>query len=1112
MRKMMLFVSVVMALSVVFGAVQIQPGTTTVVTDATLGGYAAGIEFVAATEEQTPGVVEFDTTAAPMMALVGKGVVKKTSTSSWTLTVAQTGFTGDFVIEKGVVTCTKAVQCGGIAAGTGAVYVRSGAALNLNITTGTADDKFTARAIHLAGTGCGGYRALHVTKAPSGAISLLHLDDDATVYVVNNSNHYWFSSEGSPRFGDWRGHLYSGGHTLSKYGAMLWPFLGVDVHGGGRIVVCEGQSQIRDAKWPLEEGETHQPFELTDGTTLMFWNRPQPVPRPLQVDGKATLRYTVNNNDPTLLTTNFANWAGPVQLVNSSSALTVNPNNSDWRHQLTISGPIDGPGSLIVGATSVDGGRGRVALAGTNTYTGTTTVYGGSDNVLDLYRPESVPDLAKLTACDGHVSARVLSEDATEGWTKTVIWNWLNVVDFGRTGGFHLTATDCADATYTLPLADVKANVTNPMAPIGSAGGTLLLTAESDAELDMPRLNVIGGTTVLDGAAKLMLTGTNYVGGPCLAMTNAPALVLQGGVEVWQGDAPFLVGAQKDLNAGHRHRGRLVVSNASWRAVDVKAPSGDSAGQWLNALVLGSHHGAAQLEIVDGGLVSNKVICGLSGYPNGGNGSGAIYVERGGTFSPVLRGSGHLTSVLGMSGSGYGYLQLADGGRITGQQMIGIGGYGRGVCHLYGGEVDITGGIEVENCNNGLATFYITNATIQLKRDQYLRAGNGNASHATIVLDGPEAGILGTAGTYANQSSESRVVFSLVNGGRIRTYYFVEYQKNGTTKYEHPLVVALDGGVVEVYYDSSLFGADPAKTPKVVVGAAGGTIDTLAGKSYTQYANVPLSSETSNGILSVNLPGGEVSGLVGAPHVWVSAGGGSGAALVADWDPVRRVLKGVKVCSPGWGYDPATVKVTISCGADWSKTLTAEDIAVGATETGGMTFKGTGPVVLNATNEWEKWTCLEGGVKVKVVHERSMKSGTELRLKDGTLDLNNLGDAAPTFSSLSGTGGTVQNGAVRLVGTDGTVNISAKQFLSGAPCSLKGTLDLSSVTRISLTDTELLTEEAWQTMRARNLITATEIVNWENVEIAGVPDNWRAVKTSNGLRLGPVRGSVLILR
>lgn len=265
--KSMMFFAAAVACSFLASAIQIQPDTTVTVTDATLGEYSAGIEFVAATEEQTPGVVAFDTTATPVMTIAGKGVVKKTSTAAWTLTVGQKSFTGDFVIEKGVVTCTSAIQCGSIAIGTGAVYVRSGAALNLNITTSTADDKFTARAIHLAGTGFGDYRALHVTKAPSGTINLIYLDDDATVYVVNDGNHYWFSSEGSPSFNNRRASLFTGGHTLSKYGAMLWPFLGVDVYGGGRIVVCEGTSEIRDAKWPLEEDEEHQPFELTAGRT-----------------------------------------------------------------------------------------------------------------------------------------------------------------------------------------------------------------------------------------------------------------------------------------------------------------------------------------------------------------------------------------------------------------------------------------------------------------------------------------------------------------------------------------------------------------------------------------------------------------------------------------------------------------------------------------------------------------------------------------------------------------------------------------------------------------------------------------------------------------------------
>lgn len=171
--KGMMFFAAAVACSFLASAVQIQPDTTVTVTDATLSDYSAGIEFVEATDEQAPGVVAFDTTATPAMTIAGKGVVKKTSTAAWTLTAGQKSFTGDFVIEKGVVTCTSAIQCGSIASGTGAVYVRSGAALNLNITTSTADDKFTGRAIHLAGTGCGDYRALHVTKAPSGTINLI---------------------------------------------------------------------------------------------------------------------------------------------------------------------------------------------------------------------------------------------------------------------------------------------------------------------------------------------------------------------------------------------------------------------------------------------------------------------------------------------------------------------------------------------------------------------------------------------------------------------------------------------------------------------------------------------------------------------------------------------------------------------------------------------------------------------------------------------------------------------------------------------------------------------------------------------------------------------------
>ena len=1101
MKSQMLLVAVV-ALASLASAVQIQPDTTTVVTDATIGDYAGGIEFVPATDEQTPGVVEFDTTSVPTMAITGKGVVKKTSAGNWTLTAEQKGFTGDFIVEKGVVTCTKAVQCGSIAADTGAVYVRSGAALNLNITTGTADDKFTARAIHIAGTGCGDCRALHVTKAPSGAINLLYLDDNAAIYVRDNSNHYWLSSEGSPKFGDSRGHLYTGGHVISKYGAMIWPFLGVDVHGGGRIVVCEGQSEIRDAKWPLEEGEEHQPFELTAGRNFMFWNRPQPVPRPLLIDGSSKIYYTQNSTSSmTLLTTNYSNWAGPVDLHNAASVLTLSPDCSDWRHQVTISGPISGPGKLVVGVSG--SGRGRVALAGENTYTGGTTVHGGADNILELYRPESIPLTSPVTINGGHIAAMAESEDATEGWTKESIWNYLNTIDFGQVGGFHINASDCTDKAYTLSVDEFNENVTRPMAPIGSEGGTLTLTAEEGAETTLPRLNAIYGTTVIDGAAKLTLAGTNAVGGACASWDDAPELRIQGGAELLQGDDPFFAGNMQ--LADSRHRAKIVLSNATWRTLGLKTPSGNLAGQFLNTVLLGSGYGDAILDLQDGAVFSNKVITGLRGFPNSGSGSGAIYVGAGAKFAAPSLGAIHLTSALGMAG--FGYLQFMPGSELIGK-MPTVGGYGKGVCHLYGGDFTLDSGWEFDGCNQGCGYVYLTNAVI--RTSGILRASNGQSGDCQFVVDGPEAAVYSSSSFYAMQSPEAkRAIVSVCNGGIFSIYQFVNYKKDAECTYRNPFVVNFDGGTIRMYYTAALFGSEEAKVPVVVVGAKGGTLDTN-GQTYSQHANVPLSSRKENGIRSVAWTDGEVSGLVGAPIVRVTSSAGYGAALVADWDPERRVLKGVKVCSSGWGYDPENIKVELSCG-HWSKTLTKDSVTVGETETGGMTFKGTGSVVLNATNEWEKWTGLEGGVKVKVVHQESMKSGTELRLNGGTLNLNDLGDDAPTFCSLSGTGGTVQNGAVKLVGTNGTVDLSAKQYLSGATCALSGTLDLSDVTAIRITDTDLLPEET-KDLHSKNLFSATEIVNWENVEITGVPDGWRAVKTANALRFCPPRGIVLLVR
>ena len=193
-----------------------------------------------------------------------------------------------------------------------------------------------------------------------------------------------------------------------------------------------------------------------------------------------------------------------------------------------------------------------------------------------------------------------------------------------------------------------------------------------------------------------------------------------------------------------------------------------------------------------------------------------------------------------------------------------------------------------------------------------------------------------------------------------------------------------------------------------------------------------------------------------------------------------------------------------------SVTINGGDVTVGTNEIGGFTKLGEDVLTISTTNSWQKWTAVNGGT-LKAGSNGAIPSGTELRLKGGTLDLNHFDEDAErpvSFTGLVGTGGAVVNGAAKLTGE---WRISARKFLDRESTAIEGTLDLSAVTKIVLTDAELLDDAAAQLARLA-LFSATEVVWPENLVIEGVPDGWSVRRTANGLKLGFDKGLMLILR
>ena len=248
-----------------------------------------------------------------------------------------------------------------------------------------------------------------------------------------------------------------------------------------------------------------------------------------------------------------------------------------------------------------------------------------------------------------------------------------------------------------------------------------------------------------------------------------------------------------------------------------------------------------------------------------------------------------------------------------------------------------------------------------------------------------------------------------------------------------------------------------------------------------------------------------------APMVEISGGSGSNATAIALVDEKACTVTNILVTSHGWGYTAANTTVTLRYGTTLKHTFAAADVVIADNDIGGFTKRGANTFTLLYENEWEKWTRVEG-IKLKIGAAGTVPADTELQLYGGTIDVNHTDTnevGAVTFGGFAGTGGTAINGAVRIVGE---WRISAKKFIDREASALAGTLDLSEVTGITLTDTGLLDDEEVRKLKRMNLFSATEVVWPESLEITGVPEGWKVIRRPNGLSFGVERGLMLIFR
>lgn len=980
------------------------------------------------------------------------GTIVKRGATTVNANVSNWNFGKLFVIEAGTVVWQDANALGNQNSAAGAttccdIEVRNGATLALHF-----EGKLGNRTVRIAGTGDGGAGAIWCKYRLTEPFKNLVLADDALV-----------SDDGSNQLIG--GTVDLAGHTLTIGGTHATvPLTDMVFANPGGLVVNAFASGVRTVQ---VSGTTDMADGLTvalgDGTRLL-------LPAAMQTVGAAIV----------------AN--GAASICSAASA------------ELTFAGELSGAGSFAFGDPNYPA-KGVWTLLCANTWTGGTSVRGDSAFLLRLMNGGAMPDFSRLDVYGGKLEpVPGYDDNGALRWTPSQLLSFskcLEVTASARTisyGTTELTGdtrlvfpADVVESYF--PDLDVKWNAT------GTGSGSYTLTGPYAPEKPLV-VDQTGGAIRLSGAETISL-GDVTVGG---AAPAGATLVLDDAADVVFGETILAVGAKA---ASATTFGRLVVTNSVLRSTYCEENIGE-ATKAKGHLWIGSHaRGLLSLEA--GGVISNKVYTGGGGYGQvtSGSGVGAIY-QRGGVFAPVVNSQSYVSTSLGMAG--FGYYQIEDGvvhpwGPGAESGWFAVGAYGGAVFVQNGGEVDLSqvATLTVGANGGGFGEYCVRRGRTTAKA--LYSAMSGGAGRGVITVDGPEAEIVTTANTYFNFYPDKSTIVNLNRGGLLQINRFGFAHENNYYTAAHPTVVNFNGGVLKALYRGSVFGSS-AETcvSKALVFEDGATIENPS-NADTMYT--PLEGAGAGGIQSIALSA-PVEGIL-APNVTIT-GDGEGATAIAEFDVATQTVTGILVTSRGWGYTQAGTTIVLRDGLTDVKTLSADEFAVGANQVGGFTKKGAGVLSLYNTNTWARWTkVLDGTLRVMV--EGAVPSGTALTLDNGaTLDLGNV-EPAPRFSSLSGAGGTVAGGALKLVGE---VSLSARHFSAEGVPTIAGAVDLSEATELRVTEADAVTADDRSSVV---LLETTEPIAYPagGLSVEGIPVGLRVRCGANRISLGGT-GFILLVR
>ena len=473
-----------------------------------------------------------------------------------------------------------------------------------------------------------------------------------------------------------------------------------------------------------------------------------------------------------------------------------------------------------------------------------------------------------------------------------------------------------------------------------------------------------------------------------------------------------------------------------------------------------------------------------------------------------------------IANAGYGYWNVAGGSLdLLGYTSIVHWGGGNACQYDAQGILDVTGGMvrngahaAADNAVTGTKSCLMTTragagwAAIRvagsgkMETSQgvpfYLGTG-GNYCESHLILDGEEASVVLGSGVTFNDGDKTRSFVDLYAGSLQGNLFQRAPNKPNSVSY-----LNFNGGSLRPSgWGNSLFGvaANDNALTRVTVYERGAVFDMY---NHNNYVDIPIECPSGKGIVEAPVPEGlENETFIGPPMVHVKAiDGGDGATLWPEWDRATGKLTGIRVISPGNGYDNGAT-VVVRCG---TKTWSAPAV-VGKVPGGPLTVKGITSLELRATNTWSGGTVICDTASLVAWCDWAIPSNTVLTLNGGMLNLRNN---KAIFAGVRGTGGEVKNGSIKI---SDVWKYDAADFIAGMQTVVKGNIEFLPGSKIEIANPELLLDRTEPAKRSVKFLTATSISGTPEFVVPGSVPAWFKMD-GNTLSFGVRKGFLMIFR